>query len=381
MKHSNDRRLFIQKVLAGGKSSLALLSFLIILISGCGNSESKAKKEAVDQQVETRFKLVELPDEKKVEVWIDGDLFTSYMYPDNIAKPVLYPLKTASGKVLTRSYPLETIPGERVDHPHHVGHWMNYGDVNGLDFWNNSEARPVEDKHLYGTISHKEVRNIQGRDDMGMLEVVNEWKTPDGVVLLEEQTRFIFTTQGDSRIIDRITSLQAMNQEVSFKDNKEGMFAVRVTRAMELPSDKPAVFLDAHGVPTETKVLDNTGVNGNYLSSEGIEGGEVWGTRARWMKLYSTIDDEKVAMVIFDHPDNVGYPTYWHARGYGLFAANPLGQSVFSGGEQVLDFKLAPNESVSFKFRLLVHSGKELSTASIHNLADEFAKLQTLALH
>ena len=124
---------------------------------------------------------------------------------------------------------------------------------------------------------------------------------------------------------------------------------------------------------------NNTGVNGNYLSSEGIEGGDVWGTRARWMKLYSTMEGEKVAMVIFDHPDNVGYHTYWHARGYGLFAANPLGQEVFSKGEQVLDFKLAPNESVSFKFRLLVHSGKELRTETIHTLADQFAELQTLA--
>ncbi|MCP4311622.1 MAG: hypothetical protein GY790_10200 [Bacteroidetes bacterium] len=327
------------------------------------------------------FNLVELPDEKKVEVRIDGELFTSYIYPDNIAKPVLYPLITTSGKVLTRGFPIDKIPGERVDHPHHVGHWMNYGDVNGLDFWNNSEARPAEDKHMYGTIFHKEVRNIQGRDDMGMLEVVNEWKTPDGVVLLEEQTRFIFSVQGNSRIIDRITTLNALNQEVSFKDNKEGMFAVRVTRAMELPSEKPAVYLDAHGVPTETKVLDNTGVNGNYLSSEGLEGEGVWGTRARWMKLHSTMEGEKVAIVIFDHPDNVGYPTYWHARGYGLFAANPLGQSVFSEGEYELDFKLAPNESVSFKFRLLVHSGKELSADTIHNMADEFARLQTPALH
>jgi len=99
------------------------------------------------------------------------------------------------------------------------------------------------------------------------------------------------------------------------------------------------------------------------------------------MKLHSTIEGEKVAMVIFDHPDNVGYPTYWHARGYGLFAANPLGQSVFSKGEEVLDFKLAPNESVSFKYRLLVHSGKELSSGSIHSIADEFATLQTLAMY
>ena len=128
--------------------------------------------------------------------WIENELFTSYIYPDNIKKPVLYPIKTSSGKILSRGFPLEDIPGERVDHPHHVGHWMNYGDVNGLDFWNNSTARPEEDSHLYGSIFHKEIKNIAATDESGILEVVNEWKTPDGMVLLEEHTRFVFSVQG-----------------------------------------------------------------------------------------------------------------------------------------------------------------------------------------
>jgi hypothetical protein len=242
---------------------------------------------------------------------------------------------------------------------------MNYGDVNGLDFWNNSSARPDADKHLYGTIIHKEVRSTQGRKDQGILDVVNEWQTPGGDVLLKEYTRFVFTAQENSRTIDRITTLQALGREVSFKDNKEGMFAVRVARPLELPSDNSDGLADAHG---------------NYLSSEGIQGAQVWGTRARWMKLYSTIEDEDIALVIFDHPDNVGYPTYWHARGYGLFSANPLGQAVFSGGEQVLDFKLAPHESVSFKYRLLVHSGADLSPTLLNTMAEEFARVQTPAV-
>ena len=175
---------------------------------------------------------------------------------------------------------------------------------------------------------------------------------PMEVYCLKSIPSFIFSAPGASRMIDRITTLQALNQEVIFKDNKEGMLAVGVVSALELPP-------------------------GNYLSSEGLEGEEVWGTRARWMKLYGTMEDEKVSIIIFDHPDNVGYPACWQNRGDGLISANPLGQSVFSNGEQVLDFKLAPNESVSFKFRILIHSGKKLNTASIDIVADEFAKLQT----
>jgi len=347
---------------------------LAFLISGCNNSNAKMVENKQANKQESIFMLIDIPAEKKVEVWIDSELYTSYMYPENIAKPILYPIQTASGKVLTRAFPLESVPGERVDHPHHVGLWMNYGDVNGLDFWNNSEAISEDKKDQFGTIFHKEVKNIENGDDSGILEVVNEWKTYDGTILLEEQTKFVFSMEENLRIIDRITTLKAIDNEVSFKDNKEGMLGIRVARAMEIPSDKPAVFLDSHGKPTETKVLDNTGVNGNYLSSEGIEGSKVWGTRARWMKLHSTIDEEKVELIIIDHPDNVGYPTYWHARGYGLFAANPLGQSIFTKGETVLDFKLAANEEITFKYRILVHSKSLLSNEVIDAFADVFAE-------
>lgn len=350
--------------------SLIFVSFIV----GCGNSSSKAKDEKQNENQDSKFTLVDVPEENKVEVWINSQLFTSYMYPANIAKPVLYPIITVSGKVLTRSFPLESIPGERVDHPHHIGAWFNYGDVNGLDFWNNSEAIKEEVKDQYGSIYHKEITNIENGDESGILEVVCEWKAPDGTILLDENTKFVFSTEENSIIIDRYTTLKALDKEVSFKDNKEGMIGIRVARALELPSNKPDIFLDAHGNPTETKVLDNTGVTGNYLSSEGVEGEAAWGTRGRWMELYGTMADEKVALVIIDHPENVGYPTYWHARGYGLFAANPLGQSIFSKGEKVLDFKLAPNEEVTFKYRIVVHSSSDLRVEEINAMADDFSK-------
>jgi hypothetical protein len=358
---------------------LFMFIFSGLILTACGNQDSGRARKPDNDPSSTRFRLLEKPADQKVDVLIDDELFTSYIYPDYIKKPVLHPLITSSGKVVTRGFPVDTLAGERVDEHHHVGAWMSYRDVNGFDFWNNSEQRPKEDSLLYGTIIHKEIRSIQGRDDLGMLDVVNEWKGPDGQVLLEEYTTFIFKVRGNSRIIDRVSTLQATDQEVSFRDSKDGLFAVRVGRALELPSDEPVILGDAHGNPVETPDLENTGVTGNYVSSEGIEGAEVWGTRARWMKLYGSIENEKVALVIFDHPDNVGYPGHWHARGYGLFALNPLGQSAFTDGRQVMDFKLAPHETVTFKFRLLVHSGTKLSSSLLDVIADEFAALQAPA--
>ena len=140
-------------------------------------------------------------------------------------------------------------------------------------------------------------------------------------------------------------------------DNKEGVLGLRVARALEHPSDKPEVFTDAAGKPTTVAKLDNTGVTGRYLTSEGKTGDAAWGTRGRWCVLSGTLGTEPVAIAILDHPSNVGFPTYWHARGYGLFAANPLGQKDLSAGKDVLNYALDAGQAVTFRHRIEITSG------------------------
>ncbi len=120
-------------------------------------------------------------------------------------------------------------------------------------------------------------------------------------------------------------------------------------------------------------MVSNEGVTGNYRSSEGVTGEAVWSTRARWMLLYGNIGDEKVSLVVCDHPKNPAYPTYWHARGYGLFSANPLGWSDFTGGKEVLNFSIPAGKSVVFRYRVIVGSGEYLSDAEINELTREFS--------
>lgn len=294
---------------------------------------------------------------RRVDVFIDGRPFTSYIWPGSVKKPVLYPLRTANGTIVTRGYPLDPRPGERVDHPHHVGLWFNYGNVNGLDFWNNSEAIEPAERGKYGTIRHVKIKRAAGGKTSGVLEVEMEWVGPDGKALLREETTFIFHAGANQRAIDRIATLTALDKRVVFEDNKEGVIGIRVARQLEQPADKPEVFTDASGKATAVPRLDNTGVTGRYRSSEGKTGDDVWGTRGRWTMLTGKIGQEPVALAILDHPANPGYPTYWHARGYGLFAANPLGQKVFSNGKETLNFTLEPRQSATFRYRVLIITG------------------------
>ena len=309
--------------------------------------------------------------ESKIDVFIDGALFTSYIYPNTIKKPVLYPIMTKGGQAITRGYPLDPKVGERADHPHHIGFWLNYGDVNGLDFWNNSDTRPAEKKHKYGTIFHEKVLEIDAAQ--GKLVVETVWKAPAGQRLLKETTTFLFAQQGNTRSIDRITTLEAL-EEIHFKDNKEGMVAVRVARPLELPTKKPGYFIEANGQASSEKIFNNFNATGNYESSENKTGASVWGTRAKWMHLHGVIAEQPVALVLMDHPDNIGYPTYWHARSYGLFSANPLGQSIFSDGKETLNFKLTKGNTTTFKYRLLIHDATSLPTDKIEQLFQEWVK-------
>jgi hypothetical protein len=294
---------------------------------------------------------------RRVDVQVDGKPFTSYIYPATIKKPVLFPLRTAKGTIVTRGFPLEPRPGERADHPHQVGAWFTYGDVNGIDFWGYSDATPAKEVPSKGTIVHKAITRALGGADRGELAVTADWVMPDGSTILGEETQFVFRGSDGSRSVDRVTRWTARGTPVVFKDTKEGAFGIRVARSLEQPSTEPEVFTDGSGHATAVPKLDNTGVTGVFRSSEGKTGDAVWGTRAPWVTLTGTVEGEPVTLAIFDHPANPGHPTYWHARGYGLFAANPLGQGGFTDGKERMNFTLDAGKTVTFRHRIVVRSG------------------------
>lgn len=319
-------------------------------------------------------RFVQNESEHRVDVLVGGKFFTAYLYDPKIDKPVIFPIQTASGVTITRGFPLAPRANERTDHPHHIGLWLNYGDVNGLDFWNNSDAIPGIEKPKYGSIRHQKIVNVSEGKKKGVLVVSSNWVDISGKILLKESTTLTFGGEGNTRTINRATTLTAQQEKVSFKDNKEGFMGVRVARELEIPSQKPEIFTDANGVATKVAVLNNEGVTGTFLSSNGLGGNEVWGTRGNWCMMYGNKNGESVSIAIIDHPSNPGYPTYWHARGYGLFAANSLGQEPLSGGKEKLNFALEAGQSVTFKYSVVITNGVTPSRESMDKAAASFAK-------
>ena len=335
-----------------------LKSFLLILLMAIGS---------ISFSQPISFK--NLTKDKKVEVYIGGKLFTAFIYPDNMEKQSLYPIVNAQDKFITRGFPLKPRPFERTDHPHQVGLWFNFGDVNGLDFWNNSFAIKTADKPKYGSIRLNKIESINSKN--GTLVVSANWVDVNNSILLTELTSFTFYGKGNLRTIVRETKLTA-KQEVTFTENKEGLIGLRVDRSFEEPATVAETFLDAKGIETKVPVLNNDGVNGVYRNVEGAQGAAVWGKRSNWVALRATKENEVITIALLDHSKNINYPAWSHARGYGLFATNNLGGRNFDKNAAAVKLVLQPGQNIIFKHQLVI--GGDLTDESINQMAMDFNK-------
>jgi Methane oxygenase PmoA len=324
-------------------------------------------------QTKQQVKIIKSTKENKVDIFIGDKLFTSFLYPGSLEKPVFFPVYTASGAVVTRGFPLNPQPGDPNDHPHHIGMWFTFENVNGLDFWNNSYAIPAEKKHSYGWIKTDRILDIKN-GAKGILSYHANWVNQHNENLLEETTGFEFSGTAHQRIIDRTTTLKA-STDIVFTDAKDGLLGIRVAHTLQLPTDKDQEFTDNKGNVTIVKGGTDKIAGGNYLSSEGRLGDSVWSSRAAWCKIYGKIENDSVSVTIIDHPQNPNYPTFWHARGYGLFAANPLGEKIFTNGKSAKNLPLKKGEAVTFRYRIIIDEGKNTITVKqIDEQAGEFAE-------
>ena len=331
------------------------------------------QQKEVDDRPSNYVSLVENDSLARLDVFIDGKYFTSYLYADSILrKPVLFPLHTASEERITRGFPISANAGERVDHPHHYGLWFNHGDVNGIDFWNSS-VTSRNPKARYGRINHiKFVKMESG--DTGTLTVEKEWRSDSNALILIERTQYVFGGDADRRLVTHHTTLSAPEVDVLFEDSKEGMFAMRVRRELEVASDAPTILLNDDLARSDSAVIDTRGVTGHYRNSNGLEGyPEVWGKRAKWMQLSGMVNEDSISICIFDHPDNLNHPPHWMARDYGLYGVNSLGSKLYTEGKEEFNFTLKRGDSVTFKHQVVIANGMYPSSGKIELWYKDFA--------
>jgi hypothetical protein len=279
---------------------------------------------------------------EKISVEIDGKPFTDFWIGPSTHKPYLAPLRSATGIVVTRSYPMDpNVPGESHDHPHHRGLWFTHGDVNGYDFWGNEPDQKGAGKGK-GDVVLKKVNKVSGGKSNGVIDAVFEWKA-DGKTLLTETRRMTFYSDPRLRTIDFDATLSP-EEKVTFGDTKEGMFAIRLAAPLE-------------GV--QPKGIAEPKRTGKLVNAQNKAGEKnVWGKRSEWADFSGEIDGQPVGVSILDHPNNPRHPTYWHARDYGLFATNIFGVHDFENDKsRDGSLTIQPGQPLRFRYRVIIHPG------------------------
>ena len=266
----------------------------------------------------------------KVVIKIDGEPFTEYVTNFN-GTPILWPIIGPTGKPMTRAYPMaKGSESEREDHVHHRSVWFTHGDVNGLSFW-----------HIE-TIKHREFVKVESGSKAKVV-TINDWIDGDGKKVCEDLRCLTFGVLGDARFIDYDVTLKATDGPVKLGDTKEGTMAIRVAGTMKVDAKKV-----------------NPKWGGKIVNSEGLTDGDAWGKRAAWVDYHGPVDDKVVGVAILNHPSSFRFPSYWHVRTYGLFAANPFGLHNFEGSDKVDgSHTMAKGESIDFRYRFLFHPGDE----------------------
>ena len=276
----------------------------------------------------------------QIAVNVGGKPFAVFHYGNDANKPYMAPIWSASGKIVTRGFPMQNIPGESRDHLHHRGLWFSYDDVNGVKFWEND---PSYTKPHIGRIV---VRNAALNGDV--LTATMDWRDPSGETLLVEDRKMTFHSGPELRMIDFDITLTAAT-DVTFGDTKEGAFAIRLNDA----------FTEKRG--------------GRMVNAEGLSGMmKVWGKRSNWVDYTTVLDGERLGVAIFDNPENPRHPTYWHARDYGLFALDPFGRNAFDPSLPESQWKLPAGQKLRFQWRVVIHPG-DAGSGHVAEMYKEYA--------
>ena len=271
-----------------------------------------------------------------VDVQVGGRPFTTYYFDPSVAKPYLSPIRSAQGTVVTRGFPMApATTGEDHDEPHQRAMYFAHGDINGFDFWGEA-AFPRWSDHTaatFGRTVFRAVDDIQSGSQGGRLQVTFDLAAPTGIVG-EETQAYRFDGDEQSRIIDCEFAIHATRGPIVMGDTKEGTFAIRVVKALDSPP-------------------------GHMVNADGASGEKaIWGTRSAWVDYYGRVAGEDVGIAIFDDPRNLRAPTYWHARAYGLLAANAFGLKSFTRDRrQDGRYDIPAGGTLVFRYRVLVHHG------------------------
>jgi hypothetical protein len=246
---------------------------------------------------------------------------------------------------------MEKFAGETDDHPHHRGLFFSHGDISGFNFWATEAGQPAPPNGpKKGSMKLKQIVETKGGAKSGTIKVVFDGLDSSGKAIMTETRTITFHDDPKLRIIDYDIQIDPL-EKLKFADTKEGTFGLRLA----------------------TSMTEDSKLGGRMISSTGAETEKnVWGKAFPWVDYDGPVNGQTVGVAIFDNPANPRYPTYWHARAYGLFAANPFGlHDFFADNSKDGSMTVEAHKPVRFRYRVVIHSG-DVRAADIAGLFKQY---------
>lgn len=268
-------------------------------------------------------------EQSRISMCIGGKERTGYTFGTDLAKPYFGPFFERYGGQITRLDPTTK------EHPHHRCFWVSHGSVNGVDTWN----EPSD----CGFIRNHAIENEESGSVFAAFTACNTWTDHGGKPLCEEKTNYrLYCTAPGMTVADVELTLSAPYGQVTLGSTKEaGPVAVRMSDDITVKKGNGRFETGAGGVNEE----------------------DCWMKRAPWCDYYGTEAGHLCGFAILDHPENEGFPSYWHVRNYGLMAPN----NFHIPGDRVIP----AGESITWRYRLVAHNGD----ARAADISGKFADL------
>lgn len=314
---------------------MLIVSCAAATVLGCSDSATNVGASA--------FQLQQRDD--RVDILIDGRPWSAFHFHSKWDKPFLYPVRTASGAVLSRGWPVEPRPGDEQDHAWHRGIWYGHGDINGEDFW-----REKPDGTTARLVMQNGPKLAEGRK--GSLEAVLAMMGAKGNRIGTITELFGFERQGSQVLIRSTVSISADGGvPLRFGDTDDGGFGFRL--ATEFRQDRGA----------------------ELMNSDGLIGTEkIWGKPAKWVKYTAMVNGKRAGVAVMDHPSNLRHPAGWHARGYSLCSANPFAAGSFAKDKSRNgSYTLPAGQTLKLRYLVVVFDG-DLQAPVADRILAQFAK-------
>jgi hypothetical protein len=332
----------------------AVVGFLAVLAAGAASRAAPALGPGV---------AIEVIKDEAIVFAAGKEEVTRYHIAPTAAKPYFWPLLAPNGVALTRAWPMDKDEANtQTDHVHQKSAWFCHGDVipegielkqkvkgvEGVDFWSETPG--------HGTIVCTRVDTPHQEKDHGWVATANEWRTADGVKVLDEARTIHLYDLAEGRLLVLDIDLHASVVPVTFGDTKEGSLGIRIRTALTEQKGKGRLT-NAEGKTSEKNC---------------------WGQVSAWCDYSGEVDGKQAGLAIFADSNNLKLPTAWHSRGYGLMAANPFGRQKSGfpsqrGNTQLVH--LAKGEHLQLRYGLFLHAG-DVRDGKVAAAYERFTKLK-----